>query len=45
VGDPDQTFGGLEAAVERVHLVAETVEPLEDRVELSVVQMLTFRSH
>jgi hypothetical protein len=28
-----------------VHLVAESVEPLEDRVELSVVQMLTFRSH
>jgi hypothetical protein len=28
-----------------VHLVTESVEPLEDRVELSVVQMLTFRSH
>ena len=43
--DPDQAFGRLEASIEGVDLVAESVEPLEDRVELSVVQMLTFLSH
>ena len=30
----------VEPAVQRVHLVAEPVEPLEDRVELSVVEEL-----
>jgi hypothetical protein len=35
----------VEPAVEPVHLVAESVEPLEDRVELAVVEMLAFRRH
>ena len=32
----------VEPRVEAVHLIAEAVEPLEERVELAIVQMLVF---
>ena len=38
--DPEQPLVLVEATVEPVNLVAEPVEPLEERVELSVVEML-----
>ena len=36
---------GLEALVQRVHLVAQTIEPLEEGVELAVVQVLSVLWH
>jgi hypothetical protein len=39
VCDADETLSGLEAAVDGVHLVAEPVEALENRVKLTVVQV------
>ncbi len=38
--DAKQSFAGVESPVEGVHLVAEAVEPLEDGIELSVVERL-----
>jgi hypothetical protein len=42
VRDADEPFRRLEASVQRMDLVAEPVEPLEDGVELAVVQVLAF---
>jgi hypothetical protein len=39
--DPLELVVRVEAPVERVHLVAEAVEPLEDCIELPVVEVLT----
>ncbi len=43
VRDTDEPLGGLEAAVERVHLRVEAIETLENRVELAVIEMLAIR--
>jgi hypothetical protein len=43
VRDPHEAFAGLEAAVERMHLVAEAVEALEDGVELAVIELVAIR--
>ena len=43
--DPLQLVVRVEPAVEGVHLVAEPVEPLENRVELSVVEVLAVGRH
>jgi hypothetical protein len=43
VRDPDEALSGLEAPVERVDLVAQTVESFEDGVELTVVEVLPLR--
>ena len=40
VRDPDQSLGRLEAPVERVHLVAEAIQSLEDRIQLPVIELL-----
>jgi hypothetical protein len=44
VRDPDEPFGGFETAVDRVHLIAKPVEALENRVELTVVQLLALHA-
>ena len=41
--DSHEALGGLEAPVERVDLVAQAVEALEDRVQLTVVEVLSLR--
>ena len=43
VRDADEALGGFEPSIERVNLVAEAIEPLEDGVELAIVQMLALR--
>jgi hypothetical protein len=43
--DPLELVVRVEAPVEGVHLVAEAVEPLEDGVELAVVQRLALSRH
>jgi hypothetical protein len=45
VGDANETLGRLETPVEGVHLVAEPVETLEDRVKLTVVQVPSIHAH
>lgn len=45
VRDAEQMLVRVESPVERVHLVAEPVEALEDCVELTVVQVLALRGH
>lgn len=42
--DADEALGRVEAAIERVYLVAEPVEPLEKGVELAVVESSTIHS-
>src|SRR5439155_4345625 len=42
VRDTQQMLARVELAVERVHFVAEAVEALEQRVELSVAEILSF---
>ena len=42
VCDANEALRVLEAPVERVHLVAEPVEALEDSVELAVIEGLAF---
>ena len=44
VRDANEALGRLKAAVERVHLVAEPVEALENRVELTIVQLLALHA-
>ena len=41
--DAHETFGGLESAVESVHLGAQAVEALEDGVQLAVIEVLAVR--
>ena len=41
--DAHETFGGLESAVESVHLGAQPVEALEDGVQLAVIEVLAVR--
>ena len=41
VRDADEAFGVLEPPVQRVHLVAEAVEALENCVKLTIVQVLS----
>ena len=43
--DPLQLVVRVEPAVEGMDLVAEPVEPLENRVELPVVEVLAVRCH
>jgi hypothetical protein len=43
VGDPHEPFSRFEATVERVNLVAQPVEALEDGIELAVVEVLSVR--
>jgi hypothetical protein len=45
VGNPDEAFGRFEAAVERVHLVAQPVEPFENGIELAVIEGVTLRHY
>jgi len=45
VRDPGEPVLVVEAPVQRVDLVAEPVEPLEDGVELPVVERLPVGSH
>jgi hypothetical protein len=40
VGDPDQSLSRLEPPIEGMNLIAKSVEALEDRVELSVIEVL-----
>jgi hypothetical protein len=41
--DAHEAFGGLEPAVESVHLGAQPVEALEDGVQLAVIEVLAVR--
>jgi hypothetical protein len=43
VRDAHETFGGLESAVESVHLGAQSVEALEYGVQLAVIEVLAVR--
>jgi hypothetical protein len=43
VRDPHEALGRLEAPIEGMHLHDEAVQPLENRVELSIVEILSFR--
>ena len=35
----------VQAPIERVHLVAEAIEPRKDRVQLAVVELASLRRH
>ncbi len=45
VRDPREPVLVVEPSVQRVDLVAEPVEPLEDRVELAVVEVVAVDRH
>jgi hypothetical protein len=45
VCDADERLGGVDTPIERVNLVAEPVEALQERVELPVVQVLSLAGH
>jgi hypothetical protein len=45
VRDSKEAIAVVELAVQRVHLVAEAIEALEDRIELAVVERLSFHAH
>jgi hypothetical protein len=45
VGDPLQPVGRVEPTVERVNLVAQPVQPLEQGVELAVVEVIARFEH
>jgi hypothetical protein len=45
VRDPRERLGRVEPPVQRVHLVAQTIEPLEEGVELAVVQVFPVLGH
>jgi hypothetical protein len=43
--DPREPFLVVKPSVQRVHLAAESVEPVENGIELPVVEMIAFGRH